>query len=341
MISIATTIQDYREGEIANPTPAHVDRWVKQFDVAVQLPLLFELDHVLDQTYFSKRYVESFFSHEIINHPLATQNPRDFWKRVNFLNIQKQGHSQHEILKLFSDSLRAQCGLELGQCGAPDGPFFYIDDVMFSGGRVQTDLKSWVHDKAPAKAAVHILVIGAHRLGEWQCVEGLKVAAKKVAKEITFDCWAAIRFENRKFKKVISEVLWPAVIPADPALAAYMALEARFPFEVRTAGGVLEQPVFSGEVGRQLIEKELLLAGVRIRARCQNPSSVMRPLGFSSYGLGFGSPIVTYRNCPNNAPLALWWGEAKATSGAMHWYPLLPRKTYAHSDVLEDFDFEL
>jgi hypothetical protein len=47
LTSIATTIQDYRAGEISKPTPAHVDRWVKQFDVAVQLPLLSELDHVL------------------------------------------------------------------------------------------------------------------------------------------------------------------------------------------------------------------------------------------------------------------------------------------------------
>jgi len=30
--SIANTIKDYRAGEIAEATPEHVDRWVKQFD---------------------------------------------------------------------------------------------------------------------------------------------------------------------------------------------------------------------------------------------------------------------------------------------------------------------
>jgi hypothetical protein len=339
--SIATTIRDYRAGEIAAPTVSHVDRWVSQFDVDGQLPLLAEVDYVLDKTYFSREYVKSFFEREIINHPLAQANPREFWEQVNFLNIQKNGQSQQEILKLFADSLRSQCGLELEQCGSPEGPFFYIDDVLFSGSRVQSDLKSWVHGVAPASAEVHIFVIGAHRLGEWQCKEGLKAAAIKASKTISFDCWAAIRFENRKSKKNISEVLWPAVVPSEPALTAYMELETRFPFEPRTAGGVLEHPVFSSEAGRQLVERELLLAGVRIRARCQNPSPVIRPLGFGSYGLGFGSTIVTYRNCPNNVPLALWWGDAKATSGAMHWYPLLPRKTYAQAGAMADFKFDL
>lgn len=329
LASIATTIQDYRAGEIAKPTTDHVDRWVQQFDAEAQMPLLVEIDHVLDKTYISKEYVKNSFAYDIIEHPLAKENPRAFWERVNFLNIQKNGHSQQEILALFADSLRDQCNLELEQCGTLDGPFFYIDDVLFSGSRVQTDLKSWMHGAVPSKAVVHILVIVAYSLGEWQCGERLKAAAMEADKEITFEFWAAFRFENRKYKKNISEVLWPAVIPVDPALAAYMAFEMRFPFEARTPGGILEHQVFSSEGGRQLIERELLLAGVRIRAKCQNPSPVIRPLGFSQFGLGFGSTIVTYRNCPNNAPLALWWGEPTATSGAMHWYPLFPRKTYA------------
>jgi hypothetical protein len=88
-----------------------------------------------------------------------------------------------------------------------------------------------------------------------------------------------------------------------------------------------------------LIERELLMAGVRIRAGCQNPKKVMRPLGFGHFGLGFGATIVTYRNCPNNCPLALWWGDPDATSGPFHWYPLLPRKTYEQAFDLSAFEF--
>ncbi|SDP94524.1 hypothetical protein SAMN05216303_1154 [Rhodoferax sp. OV413] len=339
--SIANTIQDYRAGEIPQPTPTHVDRWVRQFDSDVQIPLLTELDFALDKTYFSKNVVAKFFANQIQHKEITGDNPREFWRHANFLSIQAHGQSQGEILALFDDALNVHCGIPVSDCGSDDGPFFYLDDVLFSGGRIGSDLRVWIQNEAPTKATVHILVIGTHRLGEWQTIKGLKAAAEQVGKTITFTCWAAVRFENRKAYKNKSEVLWPAAVPNNAAVGAYMALETRFPFEPRQAGCILENKIFSGESGRQVLERELLIAGVKIRAGCKDPKTSMRPLGFSAFGLGFGSTIVTYRNCPNNAPLPLWWGDATATSGAMHWYPLLPRKTYAQSDVLADFDFEL
>ena len=43
-------------------------------------------------------------------------------------------------------------------------------------------------------------------------------------------------------------------------------------------------------------------------------------LQFGNYGLGVGTMVVTYRNCPNTAPLALWWEVNR------WWTPLLPRR---------------
>lgn len=101
-----------------------------------------------------------------------------------------------------------------------------------------------------------------------------------------------------------------------------------------------DEDIFSSETGRQLLEEQFLLAGMRIRSFCKNPSQILRPLGFSPFGLGFGSMIATFRNCPNNAPLALWWGDPDAHAGHpfRNWYPLLPRKTYAG---VEGFDVVL
>ena len=115
-----------------------------------------------------------------------------------------------------------------------------------------------------------------------------------------------------------------------------MAKEKKFPFIPREPGGKLEHELFSSEEGRQLLEREFLLAGVKILSKCKNPGPSLRPLGFSPFGLGFGSLIVTFRNCPNNCPLALWWGdpEADETSPLNKWYPLFPRKTYE-----EEIDF--
>lgn len=333
--SIADTIKDYRAGEIDEPTPEHVERWIEQFDKGVQIPLLREIGHALRQTYFSKDFVSKWFSNQIKHEGLAGKLPCDFWKTSNLLSIQQHGRSQAEILELFGQSLEEQCGISIEDCGAADGAFVYLDDVLFSGGRVGADLKSWITDDAPAVATVHILVIAAYRLGEWQCTKGLKETAAAAGKKISFKCWAAVRFENRLKYRNESEVLWPAVIPEDARLKAYLAQQTKFPFQPRQPGSKLKNDVFSSEDGRQLLERELLLAGLRIRGGCTDPKPSMRPLGFSAFGLGFGSMIATYRNCPNNCPLALWWGDPKATSGPFHWYPLLPRKTYAQSI---DFD---
>lgn len=215
LVSIADTIKDYRKGEIVQPTPDHVGRWIGQFDNTVQIPLLHELDHVLKKTYFSKSSVSQFFARLIENEKLVGDKPRDFWQNATILDIQKRGHSQTEIRELFGQALKRKYG--------------------------------------------------------------------------------------------------PTVLPDDDDLQNYVQSETKFPFEPRPPGGRLRNNIFSSENGRQLLEKELLLAGVRIRSFCANPSQSMRPLGFGSFNIGFGSTIVTYRNCPNNCPLALWWGDPNAS----------------------------
>lgn len=328
--SIATTIADYRKGEVPASTPQHVTRWVEQFADAVQLPLLRELDHVLKHTYFSRKKVSGFFAKQIAHDKLAGDRPCEYWRRAHLLDIQQNGQSQTEVRQLFGEALKAQCKLEVEQCGADGGDFIYLDDVLFTGGRIGSDLSSWIADSAPANGNVHVLVIAAHLLGEWQCGERLKTDVRNAGKALQFTFWAALRVENRKKYRSTSEVLWPATIPDDLALKAYMAEEKKFPFESREPGGKLEHAIFSSEEGRQLLERELLLAGMRIRSFSQSPSRALRPLGFSPFGIGFGSMIVTYRNCPNNTPLALWWGDpdAEPTHPFSKWYPLFPRKTY-------------
>jgi hypothetical protein len=337
LASIAHTIEDYRAGEIVKPSPDHVDRWVRQFDAGVQVPLLSELNHTLKQVYFSRSTVALFFGNQIKNQDLAGASPCGFWRAAHVLDIQKQGHSQRDIRQLFGIALKEQCGLPLANGSAAAGTYIYLDDVLFTGGRVSTDLSAWIADEAPDAFTVHILVIASHRLGEWQCTERLKKTAADADKRMQLCFWAGARLENRKAMRDTSEVLWPAVIPQAPSLQAYLAEEKKFPFQPRQSGGRIEHGVFSSEAGRQLLEEQLLLAGMRIRSFCKNPSQILRPLGFSPFGLGFGSMIATFRNCPNNAPLALWWGDPDAHAGHpfRNWYPLLPRKTYSG---VEGFD---
>jgi hypothetical protein len=311
--SVAETIADYRAGEISRPTPAHVERWVKQFPSDVQLPLLGELSQVLKRTYITRHAMASAIG-TILDEGLR------LWEGASLLTIQQHGQSQADLLKLFGDETHQDDSWDvLVENVGTTGRYIYLDDVLFSGNRIGTDLGAWIRTNAPPIAEVHIVVYASHTLGEWQCIERLKDAAGEAGKEIRFWVWRAVSIENRKKFRDSSELLWPTDIPDNPAVRTYAALPHKFPVELRNPGGPLGP--FSSEAGRQLLERELLVAGVKIRANHANPKDSMRPLGFSQYGLGFGSMIVTYRNCPNNTPLALWWGLGG-------WYPLFPRKGY-------------
>lgn len=329
--SIARTIKDYRADDRPEPTPEHVDRWIQQFNADAQLALLREMDHVLKWTYISQSHMRKFFARVIGDQQLAGKMPREFWQTAHLLDIQHDGNSQTEIRKLFSEELEKKYGITADECGATDGAFVYLDDVLFSGSRIRNDLSTWIVNEAPPAATVHIVMIATHRFGHWSCRGRLEQGAKEAGKQLNFRFWAVAQLENRKEYRNTSDVLWPATLPDDVALRAYTEEETKFPFEPRTLGGQYKSRFFSSEEGRQLLERELLLAGMHIRSLSQNPSHALRPLGFSSFGLGFGSMIVTYRNCPNNAPLALWWGDPDAEQNhpLSQWYPLVQRKTYS------------
>jgi hypothetical protein len=324
--SIATTIKDYRAGEIAEPTPDHVDRWVRQFSDDIRVPLLREVNHVLKDTYLDRDSVSGFLGKLVKNTKLAGVTPCAFWRKSHFLQIQKNGHSQQEMLELFGQSLKKQCGITIDDCRQGANDYIYIDDVIFSGNRVGNDLTAWIQQDAPERATVHVIVTVIHRGGEYLTGKRLNDAVSASGKHIEIKYWRVKNIENRKYYKDDSEVLWPTAIPNDAQVKAYASRPQKFPFDPRKAGGRLGP--FSSEEGRQLLERELLIAGVKILALSRNPADILRPLGFSPFGLGFGSMIVTFRNCPNNCPLALWWGDPEATSGPFHWYPLLARKTY-------------
>jgi hypothetical protein len=319
LASIAATISDYREGDLDAPTPQHVDSWVKQFDDEVQLPILRELDHVLKKTYFSRKRTIAFLESLFDTKKLVGDDPCAFWKSVAFLDIQKGGASQTEMLALFSAILKKKCGFRIEECGDNSGTFVYLDDGIFTGNRVRRDLESWISKKAPEAAKVHLITIAVH-WGAYFYVKGkIKEAAEKTGKKIELVWWSIIKLEDRKTYTNSSDVLRPVSIPDDKAVQAYVEAMEHKP-HLRTAGQVGGNGLYSSDKGRQLLEWEFLKAGVRIREQSPKLGDTQRPLGHMTLEtLGFGSLVVTFRNCPNNAPLALWCGHP--------WYPLFPRAT--------------
>ena len=161
--SIAETIADYREGDLQAPTPEHVNQWVNRFDLAAQLPILREMDHVLKKTYFSRDRTQEFMLSLFGTDRLVGNDPCGFWRGVKFLNIQQGGASQKAMLALFSKVLERECGFAVDDCGIDPRAYVYLDDASFTGNRIRRDLGAWINRDAPVDATVHIITIAFHR----------------------------------------------------------------------------------------------------------------------------------------------------------------------------------
>ena len=223
------------------------------------------------------------------------------------------------MLSIFESQLLETYDLSIDDCGEDGTTFIYLDDVIFTGNRVFHDLSSWIHDTAPRKATVHAITIAFHRGGQYYARNKIAGAAKDAGKQIDISWWRCVEIEDTRTNINMSDVLRPTHLPDDELVAAYAA-ELKYPVAFRRAGSIGENKFFSSEDGREVLEQEFLKAGARIRQMCPLLGKYQRPLGnMVLETLGFGSTFVTFRNCPNNAPLAFWAGDP--------WYPLFPRKT--------------
>lgn len=327
--SIATTVQDYRNGSLPKPITDHVERWVQQFHTDVQLPILREVDHVMKNTYYSKKVVSTFIRGVIRTSELTGAKPTSFWRSANFLDIQGGGKSQTDMLALFSEMLQEELGVGIGDCGQGNDVFIYLDDGIFTGNRVRRDLEGWVRDSAPTHATVHVVCIALHSGGQHYADERIKIAAKEAGKQADITWWRAIELEDRKAYSASADVLRPTTIPANKAVQDYVA-GMKYQPVLRAPGNPGAARLFSSDAAKTLLEQEFLKAGARIRQMCPNLSATQRPLGHMTLEtLGFGSLIVTYRNCPNNAPLVFWVDAP--------WYPLFPRTTNTQTAVSRYF----
>lgn len=325
LASIAETIQDYRSGSLPRPISDHVERWIQQFDGEVQMPILHEVDYVLKKTYFSKERVLGSILDAIRTPGLAGENPKAFWQSANFLDIQGGGDSQTDMLVLMSEVLRKELGIGIEDCGRGDDVFIYFDDGIFTGNRVRSDLMRWVREQAPDKAIVHVICIALHNYGEYWANKGIQDAINTSGKSIEVYWWREITLEDRKNYSGSSDVLRPTEIPDDQTVIDYVA-GMQYQPTLRAPGNSGAAGFFSSDEAKILLEQEFLKTGVRIRQMCPNLHVIQRPLGHMTLEtLGFGSLIVTYRNCPNNAPLALWVNTP--------WYPLFPRTTNTQTAV--------
>lgn len=313
---------DYKQGRISEPDEAHVERWIAQFDEDAQLDVLRETVHILKETYFSKSEIEETFSGLIYDDDFG-DDAAGFWSEASLLDIQQGGNSQRDLVNMFSKLVEEELGEEVEINSDNSSSYFYLDDAVFSGNRLLTDITSWINQSAPQNANLYIVAIALHSYGKFNVGRRLDQIIRDSGKNINYIWKCVVEFEDRLYYNSTTDVLRPKSAPDNDDVADYIAEMTRPPvFRAGNSRG--GHAIFSSAAGRELIEQQFLIAGAKIRKICPNLPVRHRPLGYNSLDmLGFGSMFVTYRNCPNNAPLALWVGDP--------WYPLFPRSTNAEA----------
>lgn len=344
--AIASIAADYEPGD----GEMNVDRvmtWIEQFPQEHHHALLSEMQHILQRCYVSKARMTRFLDGLIINPSLTNKDPEQFWSTTHLLNIQQRGASQRDMNSLLREKLEAR---DLSSLSEPDDDtdsFVYLDDVICTGNHLYRDLVAWI-PSAPEKCTVNIITAFFHSGGKYRALEKakdtLKTAAKAAGKSIKFECWRIPpNVEDRRSHTNISDVFRPKAPPDDERVAAYLkelepeieAARAKFGPTVgltwRTGNHVGDRKTFSSGEARALIEDQLLIAGCEVRRVCTNLGQSARPLGYQFLTtLGFGCTVVTYRNCPNNCPLAWWAGDP--------WFPLFPRRTNSSTALARMFE---
>jgi hypothetical protein len=289
------------------------------------------MDHVLSQVYISRNACEEFLAGVVIAPQLVQPSPVEYWRKANFLRIRTKGESQSVMLSLFEEALQKETGLTLAQCGNPAGPYFYLDDCIFTGTHVRWDVIDWLKSvRAPQQAEVHILALALHKGRVQYTKNKIQEQARSVNKVITAENWWSFLALADWYCGGETDCLQPTSFPQDdpPVQRLLTVLSERgHPARARTSATTAANNVFSSESGRVVLEQEFLKAGSRIKYElCPHLQENQWPLGYDVFKcVGFGSLLVTHRNCPNNCPLALWAGDP--------WFPLFPRKTNTQSAV--------
>lgn len=351
--SIAQTVSDYRPEEPRRITPDRVKSWIRQFDPEDQLVILQEIDRILKRFYFSRERVKTSLRNFIRTNLIGEEEPSSVLQRTHFLQVQRQGSSQRDLVEIVDEILQNDYGIALNACGLGQPEIFvYIDEAVLTGNRLRYDLTpgetrpgndpspAWITTRAPRNCILKIFVLAAHTRGTNYAMGYVRAAAG--AKGISVSIHSAMCVPNARDSQCTSlDCLWPQRVVGASEVDEYISRverETGWNVTFRPPGTPKRETLFSTAVARDKVERAFLMKGLELVATTEKES--MRPLGWEKLAsLGFGTFFVTYRNIPNNAPLVLWW------PGGGRWSPLFQRRDSDQQRTssswwgLDDFDF--
>lgn len=329
--SISEIISDYRLGEVPPMTPNHVARWVSQFDDDDQFPILQEMNYLLKKYYFSRSHVKSFLKKRIFS---KRSDDIISISKIQFLDIQKKGYSQKDLLTLADEIATSQYCINLNRSIPKPIEYIYLDDCLFSGNTVRYDLQDWLENNTISHAKVRFIFLAHYTSGRRYVKKILDPIARERKIEFTID--SDLKFANLSWETKKYECLWPKRITNNQLVNQFVNLvennckdKSHDPRLFRPDLTPQKETLCSSPQSRNIIEAAFLKKGAYLLSLPEEPQPSMRPMGYEVLqSLGFGSIFITYRNISNNCPLVLWWGDPTQPSDHpfSKWYPLFPRK---------------
>lgn len=317
---LADLIRDFRAFEHVAISPDSVLRWVYQFDDEYREATLLAMRGVLAEHYINAAQAQDYLLTILESERLTAGNPIEYWSSTHLLGGQVRGSSQRLLIAAFTDLARQRFGAGFQFAGHLAERAFYLDDFLLSGGRLKEDFTRWADMRVGFRAPSHLDIgfFGVHALGEYFFDN--YVRDRYARSGLTYKIRRIRTYENRKARRNSSSVFWPSITARS---VGYPQFDAAAPV-LRVPPGAISG--LWSEAGRALLEHQLLKAGCRIAESMATRMPSMKPLGFYNLGYGFGAICSSHLNCPNNAPLALWW-TARTQGLPQGWHALLPRRT--------------
>lgn len=298
----------------------HIEKWIAQFENSEQKFIASTVVKLLENRYITKqeeiKFIEDLFKDQslILNNTMPTP-----------LEIQGNGKSQKHLVQHYKKVFSQHPEINYSQ-----DRVIYLDDFIFSGGRIYQDLTNWI-PRQEKSHKIYISVIGCHS-SIWRTKNELqdKILENNQKNNLNsslifLDC---CELENKLSKRNESDILWP--------MLKFFQTEEYKKYEVPNftyRNGFIETPysLFKSNDERVRFENICLKYGFKIIEKCQTIHSTTKPLGNCRFnGYGFGGLVFNYRNCPNNTPLIFWWGSGDIHKPHLYnqWHPLMPRTVY-------------
>lgn len=320
--NLSNLVQQYEPMSQSNAMAA-TRAWIEQFEQSSRVALLEALTRTLSRTFIRRTDIETYFCDSVTN--------QNFWDNVYLVNSPGYGGQSGQIFTDFvAQSVKNQFSISLFDdrelSWLNSDSHILIDDAIFSGNRALKDYRNdWLNwksiriDSLGGRHERHLRLFVwsylRHRSGEDRIRNVLTEEAQRRGITVSVTFRSKLVYEDRTERAHVSDVLWPRQT-SDNSSGSRTEEERH----ALRPDAFTKSQVFDSARSRHILEDQLLSAGNDIISRFNN--TYWTPLGLGRPPFGFGSLSVSYRNCPNNAPLALWWST-------QNWCPLFPRDVYA------------